>query len=87
MRQLKNNKEGSVVPLILFAITLLFFGALYTIFFVEVALPNLSGYIPASDAKTFIIMCIYALPIIVTFVGCIALLKTALERDYYIEEV
>ena len=83
MRKLKDNKDGSAIPLILFALTLISCGALYTLFFVDTALPTLSDYIPASDAKTFITMGIYSIPIVITLVGVISLLKSGLKQNYY----
>lgn len=76
------NQEGSAVPLILFFVTIFSCGALYTLFFIEIALPTFSSYIPASDAKTFILMCIYAIPLFIIVVGVIALLLAGLKRDW-----
>lgn len=82
MRELITNKDGSAVPLILFFVTIFACGALYTLFFIEIGLPMFSHYIPSSDAKTFILMCIYALPLIILIVGVIALLQAGLKRNW-----
>ena len=81
------NTQASAVPLILFILSILVCGALYTLFFLEVALPNLKYLIPDSDSKTFILMGIYAIPIIITLVGVICLIKEGqkdnMARGYY----
>lgn len=83
MRKLKDNNIGSVVPVILFILTLFGAGGLYTLFFLEIALPELSYLIPASDSKTFIFMIIYALPLIILIIGVFSLLKEGLKRTMY----
>jgi len=81
MRSLKNNYDAYAVPLILFVLSIFCLGALYTLFFIQIGLPELSYMIPDSDAKTFILMLIYGLPIIILLVGGIALIKEGLRRD------
>ena len=83
MRKLKSDSMGSVVPLILFILTIFGAGALYTLFFTEFALPTLDYMIPSSDSKTFIYMLIYALPLIILVVGVFALLKEGVKRSMY----
>lgn len=83
MRDIKNNNYGSVIPLILFVLTILGCGALYSLFFIEIALPSLSYMIPTSDAKTFIIMGIYAMPLFIFFVGIYAFLQSGLKERFY----
>jgi len=83
MRNLSYNNQGSAVPILLFVITIFSCGALYTFFFIEFAFPQFSGWIPASDGKTFIMMCIYAIPLIVLVVGSISLLQAGLKRGAY----
>lgn len=83
MRKLKNDNHGSVVPLILFIITIFGAGALYTLFFTEVGMPALDFLIPVSDSKTFIYMVIYGLPLIILVVGVFSLLKEGLKRSIY----
>ena len=79
----KLDDVGSVVPLILFFLVIFGAGALYTLFFTEVALPLVDGLVPASDSKTFIFMVIYALPMIILIVGVFSLLKEGLKRSIY----
>ena len=83
MRNIKDNNIGSAIPLILFALTIVSCGALYTLFFVEVAIPTLSDYIPASDAKTFVLMGIYSIPVFITLIGVLSLLKSGLKQTFY----
>jgi hypothetical protein len=83
MRKLKFDNQASVVPVILFILTIIGAGGLYTLFFLEVALPELGYLIPASDSKTFIFMCIYALPLVIIVVGVFSLLKEGLKRSIY----
>lgn len=87
MRKLIENNTGSAVPLIVFAMTIFSCGALYTLFFIEVAIPEFLDYIPDSDAKTFLMMCIYAIPLFVLMVCVIGLLKTGLKKMIYYDEV
>jgi len=81
MRKLLHNQQGSVIPILLFILALIGFGALYTLFFIEIALPEFSSYVPASDSKTFILMFIYGMPLIVIVVGVISLLKAGLKQQ------
>ena len=81
MRTLKDNTSGAV-PLLQFIVTIVSCGALYTLFFVEIAFPIFIGMIPESDAKTFILMCMYAVPLFILLVGIIALMKEGLKRKY-----
>jgi hypothetical protein len=81
MRSIIENSKASAVPVILFVLTIIVCGALYTLFFYEVGFPLLRGYIPASDSKTFIMMLLYAIPIFVLVIGVISLLKAGVKRD------
>ena len=78
----KLNDDTGAVPLLLFIVTIVSCGALYTLFFVEVGFPALRGMIPESEAKTFILMCMYAVPLFILIVGVIALMKEGLKRKY-----
>ena len=80
MRKLTSNNHASIVPVILFVITIFGSGALYSLFFLEVAQPTFDSYIPAGDSKTFIMMGIYALPLIVLIVGIFSLFVTGLKK-------
>ena len=81
MKKLLKNNDASAVPVILFIVTIIVCGALYTLFFLEVGFPSLSGFIPASDSKTFIMMLIYAIPLFVILVGVISLLQAGIKRS------
>ena len=83
MRSFKEDNVASAVPLILFIVTLVGVGALYTLFFIEVGLPEFDSYIPASDSKTFIMMGVYGMPLLILVVGVVALLKAGLKRGVY----
>lgn len=82
MRKLTNNNYG-VTNLLLFIITIFGCGALYTLFFLEIALPSFESMIPASDSKTFIMMGIYGLPLIILIVGVFSLIRSGLKRGVY----
>ena len=81
MRSIIENNTASAVPVILFVMTLIVCGALYSLFFYEIGIPMLGGLIPASDSKTFIMMLIYAIPLFVLIIGTISLMKTGLKRN------
>ena len=85
MRKLKHNNTGSAIPLILFAVTILGCGAFYTILFIEIGLPIFNDYIPEGDAKTFILMCIYSIPIFIITIGGIALVTSGMKQKFYYE--
>ena len=80
MRNIRHNNYGSIVPVILFILTILCCGALYTLFFVEVAYPNLLYMVPDSDSKTFIMMGMYAIPLIVIIVGVLCIIKAGIKE-------
>jgi len=82
IKKLISDNGGSAVPLALFVVTIVSCGALYTFLFVEFALPEFSSWIPTGDVKTFILMCIYAIPLFVLIVGVISLLLAGLKRDW-----
>ena len=82
MKPIIENKEASAVPVILFVTTIIVIGALYTLFFLEIGFPMFRSWIPASDSKTFIIMCIYAIPLFILIIGIISTLKEALKPKY-----
>ena len=85
MKKLRHNNTGSAVPLILFFMAIFTCGALYTLFFIEVGFPTFEGYIPASDSKMFIMMCLYAVPLFVLVIGVISLVRAGLKRTVYYE--
>ena len=77
------NDEANAVPLILFVVTIVCIGALYSFFFLEVGYPLLAPLVPASDYKTFIMMCMYAIPMFVLIVGVVALIVEGVKRKGY----
>jgi hypothetical protein len=82
MRKLNEDINASAVPIILFVVTLLVCGALYTLFFIEVGFPlfNNPEYLPDSDTKTLIMMGIYGLPLIIVVVGVFCMIKAGQKR-------
>lgn len=80
MRSLRKNNYASAVPLILFLITIFACGALYTLLFIEIAIPTFDNFIPASDAKTLTMMGIYGIPLFILVVGMIAIFLAALRK-------
>ena len=83
MRKLKENTNASVVPIILFILTILIAGSMYTWFFLEIGFPTFTGYIPSSDAKTLLMTLLYGIPVVILVVGVIALVKAGLKQGGY----
>ena len=83
MRKIIHNNIASAVPLIMFFLAIFVCGAIYTLFFVEIGYPTFDSYVPASDSKTFIMMCLYAIPLFVIVIGTICLIKSGLKRTVY----
>jgi len=82
LRRLLHDNTGSSIPIILFVLTIVVCGALYSLFFLEVGFGLLALIpIPPSDGKTFIMMCMYAIPLFVMVVGSVALLLQGLKND------
>ena len=81
MRSLLRDNNASALPVILFVVTIIACGAMYTLFFIEIAIPSLSSFIPASDSKTLIMMLIYAMPLTVLLVGVVALMLAGIKRN------
>ena len=86
MRKLLHDKKANALPVILFVLTIITCGALYTLFFIEVAFPLLQGYIPAGDNKVFVMMLMYAIPLFVVFVGLVALLLQGIKKEVYVQQ-
>lgn len=80
MRPIIHNNQASAIPIILFIMTIIICGALYSLFFVEIGFPLLTSYIPNGDSKTFIMMCLYAIPLFVIIIGVFSLLLAGLKR-------
>jgi len=81
MRRLINNQRASAVPLILFILTIVGAGALYTLLILEVGQPLMDDYIAAGDVKTFVMMVIYGLPMIILVMGVISLIRSGLKQE------
>ena len=82
MKKIISNNEASAVPLILFYLTIFACGGLYTFFFIEFGQPTFNSWIPDSDAKTFIMMCIYAIPLFIIITGILSLLISGLKYNW-----
>jgi len=81
MKPLLKNNEASAIPIILFVITIVGCGALYTLLFLEIGFGLLDSIpVASSDSKTFIMMCMYSIPLFVIVVGAISLIKAGLKR-------
>ena len=79
-RKLIKDTNASVIPVLLYVLTIFGCGALYTLFFLEIGQPTFDSYIPASDSKTFIMMAIYAIPLFVMTAGIMAMIKSGIKR-------
>lgn len=82
-KKILHDTDANAVPLILFILTIVLCGGLYSIFFIEVIYPNLLSLVPASDTKTLISMFFYAIPLFVLVVGVISLLKAGMKQTFY----
>jgi len=80
LRPLLKNKNASIVPVLLYVLTVFGSGALYTLFFIEIAQPTFDSYIPASDSKIFIMMIIYAIPLFIITAGIMSMIITGIKR-------
>jgi len=83
MKKIIHNNYASSIPFILFIVTIVVCGAMYTLFFLEVGFPALENFIPASESKTFIMMGLYAIPLIILVVGIIAMIIAGQKRGVY----
>jgi len=81
MKKLLSNNQGSAIPLILFVLTIIGAGALYTLLIIEIGQPTFDEYIPAGAVKIFVMMIIYGLPVIILSIGVIALIKSGLKQE------
>jgi len=80
MIKVSRNNHGSVIPLMLFILTIITAGALYSLLFITVGFETFSSYIPDGQYKTIILLMFRAIPGIVLIVGVIALLISGLKR-------
>ena len=81
MRSLVRDNNASAVPVILFVVTIIALGAMYTLFFIEIGFPLLSGFIPASDSKVLIMMFLYGIPLTILIVGVVSLMLAGIKRN------
>ena len=82
LRPLLDNTIASAVPLILYVVTILVCGALYTLFFLEIFYPLFLYMVPASDSKVVITMVFYAIPLLVVLVGVVSIIRSGLKKYY-----
>jgi len=80
MIKVSRGRYGSVIPLMLFILTIITAGALYSLLFITVGFETFSSYIPDGQYKTIILLMFRAIPGIVLIVGVIALLISGLKR-------
>ena len=80
MISVSRGKYGSVIPLMLFILTIITAGALYSLLFITIGFETFSSYIPDGQYKTIILLMFRAIPGIVLIVGVIALLISGLKR-------
>lgn len=84
--KMDDNASGAI-PLILYILTIITAGALYTMLFIVIFYKTFVDLIPDSPFKTIIVWgVIYFAPLIVIVVGIIALIMEA-QRDAAILEV
>jgi hypothetical protein len=83
MHSLISDNYGSAVPIIYFILTIVVCGALFSLLFIEVGFPVFLGFIPASESKTFILMGLRGMLLVVLFVGVICLIREGLKREVY----
>ena len=80
MINISRNNHGSVIPLMLFILTIITAGALYSLLFIKVGFETFSSYIPDGQYKTIILLMFRAIPGIILITGVVALLITGLKR-------
>ena len=67
MRKLNDN--GFISSLAAFILTLIVCGMLYYLLILWCGIPFFNAIMPSGDFKNFILMCIYAFPLVIFF-GC-----------------
>jgi len=77
---IKDNK-ASFIPIVYFMLTIIVCGALFTLFFIEIGFPTFLDFIPNSDSKTFILMGIRGLLLIILFTGIICLIREGIKME------
>ena len=85
MRRILFNDYASVNPILLFLMTLVVTGLLYSLLFTQVFFPFFDSMIPASDSKVYLYMLFYAMPLFIVVVGMISVFQAALKKSRYEE--
>jgi len=83
LKKLKNDNIGSAIPILYFIMTIVAAGALFSLLFIEIGFPTFLGYIPSSDSKTFLLMMLHGIPLIVLFVGVVCMVREGLKKGVY----
>lgn len=81
MLKIRDDDNASAVPIVLFLVTIFGCGALYTLLFIQFGIGFFGSMVPASDSKTFILMLIYAMPLLVLMIGMVSLIREGLKRS------
>lgn len=81
MLKIRDDDNASAVPIIMFLVTIFGCGALYTLLFIQFGIGFFGSMVPASDSKTFILMVIYAMPLLVLMIGMVSLIREGLKRS------
>lgn len=81
MLKIRDDDNASAVPIVLFLVTIFGCGALYTLLFIQFGIGFFGSMVPASDSKTFILMMIYAMPLLVLMIGMVSLIREGLKRS------
>ena len=83
MEKIWNNNNGSITILLVYVFCIISLGALYTLFFIEVAIPELAHLIPESTYKTLFLTITWSIPLIIGIVISFATIKAGLKRSVY----
>jgi len=80
-----NNNQGNISIIAIYLMSIISLGALYTLLFLEMAIPNLAPLIPNDLGmyKTVFLMLIWGIPIIILLVSSLAVIKTGLKREVF----
>lgn len=79
--KIRSDTNAAALPLALGILTIIVAGALYSLLFNEIGFPELLGFIPASDSKTFILMLLRAMPLFVLFAFIVAMIKAGVKKE------
>lgn len=69
MKKIINDNDGFILPLIMFIMVLVIAGLFYTVFILWIGIPFFDAFIPNGDAKTFMLMLIFGMPLFI-LIGC-----------------